>query len=131
MTLDGVDLSDGLFLRFVPRATLPGRSTPVVEVRNKKTSELEAVIKWRGRRGFSLHSEPGKMFGTKCLRDVIRVIDSLNQAHSNQKTQCVECGNRKHSELFKVLGEWLCRSQAQCVVNQSWRREGTRTPGQR
>lgn len=85
MTLTGVDLSDGLFLRFAPRPALPGRSTPVIEVRNKKTGELEALIKWRGRRGFSLYSEPGKMFGTKCLHDVIRVIDSLNQAHRIQK----------------------------------------------
>lgn len=85
MTLDGVDLSDGLFLRFIPRTPVPGRSTPIVEVRNKKTDELEALIKWRGRRRFSLYSEPGKMFGTKCLHDVTRVIDSLNQVHSKEK----------------------------------------------
>ena len=123
MTLDGVDLSDGLFLRFVPRAALPGRSTPVIEVRNKTTDDLEGLIKWRYRRKFCLYSEPGKMFGTKCLHDVLRVIDSLNQAYSNQKiTQCAGCGNREESELFRTLGEWRCRSRAQCVANQSWRK---------
>lgn len=83
MTLDGVDLSDGLFLRFVPRAARPGRSTPVIEVRSKATGELEALIKWQGRRKFALWAEPDKMFGTKCLHDVLRVVDSLNQAHQS------------------------------------------------
>ena len=84
MTLDGVDLSDGLFLRFTVRAARPGRSTPVIEVRSKATGELEALIMWWKRRKFVLRAEPGKVFGTKCLHDVTRVIDSLNQAHDGR-----------------------------------------------
>lgn len=77
-------ISDGVFLRFERAEPKPGRSTPTVNVRSKKTGEVEAVIRWHGRRGFSLFALDGKPFGPVCLRDVLRVIDTLNVEHTGR-----------------------------------------------
>lgn len=76
------DLSDGIFLRFVAYPPLPGHSTMMVDVIQKSTGHREATIKWKGRRGYSLWPEPGAVFGPKCLKDITRVITSLNESHS-------------------------------------------------
>lgn len=73
------------YLSFTKRERKPKHTTDVFDVISKLSGEHEAVIKWHGRRGYSLFADDGKPFGPVCLGDLTRVCQTLNDDHKARK----------------------------------------------